>query len=91
MRDVLATTTGAWEGFFDAHDLRAKDVEPDSFFYNSALKLMSEQAPGKPLFTFVYLAADDFPLGDEIPPRPDPGLARTGNVLWVDEYCAGRR
>ena len=54
------TTTGI-QHFYDGHDLGAKEVEPDSFFYNSALRLMSQQAPGTPLFTFVYLAANHFP------------------------------
>src|SRR5882757_5320228 len=51
------TTTGI-EHFYDAQDLGAKDVEPDSFFYDSALKLMSQQPGDKPLFAFVYLAAN---------------------------------
>src|SRR5215470_3553933 len=55
-------TTGI-ERFYDARDLHAKDVEPDSFFYDSALKLMSGEAPGKPLFAFIYLAANHFPWG----------------------------
>jgi hypothetical protein len=33
-------TTGI-QRFYDARDLGAKDVEPDSFFYDKALKLMS--------------------------------------------------
>ena len=36
------TTTGI-EHFSDAHDLGAKDVEPDSFFYDKALQLMGER------------------------------------------------
>src|SRR3989440_4495051 len=40
--------------FYDAHDLGAKDVEPDSFFYDKAVKLISEQPVNAPLFTFVY-------------------------------------
>src|SRR3979411_1090005 len=35
------TTTGI-QHFYDARDLGAKDVEPDSFFYDKALKLMSQ-------------------------------------------------
>src|SRR5579871_1619385 len=42
-------TTAGIEHFHDAHDLGAKEVEPESFFYDSAVRLMSEQAPGKPL------------------------------------------
>jgi hypothetical protein len=53
-------TTGI-EHFHDARDLGAKDVEPDSFFYDNALKLMAQEAPTTPLFMFVYLAANHFP------------------------------
>ena len=79
------TTTGI-EQFYDAHDLRAKDVEPDSFFYDSALKLMSEQAPGKPLFTFVYLAANHFPWETKFRPDLTPDWRAPGNAPSVDEY-----
>src|SRR5437879_7733840 len=53
------TTTGI-QRFLDARDLGAKDVEPDAFFYDKALKLMAEQPANTPLFTFVYLAANHF-------------------------------
>src|SRR6266700_3738371 len=53
-------TTGV-ERFFDSKDLGAKDVEPDSFFYDKALRLMGERTPNKPLFTFIYLGANHFP------------------------------
>ena len=54
------TTTGI-EHFYDANDLGAKDVEPDSFFYDKVLSLMAQQSPIRPLFAFVYLAANHFP------------------------------
>jgi phosphoglycerol transferase MdoB-like AlkP superfamily enzyme len=79
------TTTGI-EHFYDAHDLGAKDVEPDSFFYDSALKLMSEQAPGKPLFMFVYLAANHFPWQTKFRPELTPGWRAPGNEPVIDEY-----
>ncbi len=69
-------TTGI-EQFYDAHDLGAKDVEPDSFFYDKALALMSQQPPASPLFVFVYLVGQSFSLADEIPPRPDAVLAQS--------------
>jgi len=79
------TTTGV-EQFLDAHDLGAKDVEPDSFFYDSALKLMSEQAPGKPLFMFVYLAANHFPWETKYRPDLLPSWRAPGNTPTIDEY-----
>src|SRR3982074_594860 len=54
------TTTGI-QRFLDARDLGARDVEPDGFFYDKALQLISEQPVNTPLFTFVYLAANHFP------------------------------
>lgn len=78
-------TTGI-QRFYDAKDLGARDVEPDSFFYGKALDMMSEQAPATPLFMFVYLAANHFPW--EIRFRPDlmPLWRRPGNAPSVDEY-----
>jgi phosphoglycerol transferase MdoB-like AlkP superfamily enzyme len=79
------TTTGI-EHFYDAHDLGAKDVEPDSFFYDSALKLMSQEAPGKPLFAFIYLAANHFPWGTKFHPELMPSWRAPGNGETIDEY-----
>ncbi|MFB9264980.1 sulfatase-like hydrolase/transferase [Bradyrhizobium erythrophlei] len=79
------TTTGI-QRFYDAHDLHAKDVEPDSFFYDKALKLMAEQASGSPLFTFVYLAANHFPWETKFRPDLLPSWKRPGNAASVDEY-----
>src|SRR5947209_1270636 len=66
-------TTGI-QHFYDAHDLGAKDVEPDSFFYDKALSLMSQQPPKTPLFTFVYLAANHFPWETKFRPDLMPSL-----------------
>jgi hypothetical protein len=79
-------TTAGIEHFHDAHDLGAKEVEPDSFFYDSAVKLMSEQAPGKPLFMFVYLAANHFPWETKFRPELTPNWRAPGNVPSIDEY-----
>jgi hypothetical protein len=79
------TTTGI-EHFYDAHDLRAKDVEPDSFFYDHALQLMAGQPAGKPLFTFVYLGANHFPWETKFRPDLMPSWRAPGNVPSIDEY-----
>jgi hypothetical protein len=80
------TTTGI-QHFYDAHDLGARDVEPDSFFYDKALQLMSEQqAPSAPLFAFVYLAANHFPWETRFRPDLMPFWHRPGNEPVVDEY-----
>jgi hypothetical protein len=79
-------TTAGIEHFKDAHDLGAKEVEPDSFFYDSAVRMMSEQAPGKPLFMFVYLAANHFPWETKFRPELTPAWHAPGNVPSIDEY-----
>ena len=78
-------TTGI-QHFYDAHDLGARDVEPDSFFYDSALKLMAQETPDAPLFTFVYLAANHFPWETRFRPDLMPFWHRPGNDPAVDEY-----
>ena len=78
-------TTGI-EHFYDAHNLGAKDVEPDSFFYDKALTLMSEQTPATPLFAFVYLGANHFPWETRFRPDLMPSWRNTGNEPVVDEY-----
>jgi hypothetical protein len=79
------TTTGI-EHFYDARDLGAKDVEPDSFFYDSALKLMPQRGSHKPFFMFVYLAANHFPWESEYRPELTPAWRAPGNIPSVDEY-----
>src|SRR3954451_23478430 len=79
------TTTGI-QRFYDAGDLGAKDVEPDSFFYDSALKLMSRQPPQPALFMFVYLAANHFPWQTKFRPDLMTSWRAPGNEPVVDEY-----
>ena len=69
------TTTGI-QHFYDAHDLRAKDVEPDAFFYDKALKLMPSSR-GRAAVRLRLSRGQSFPLGDAISPRPDAVLARS--------------
>src|SRR6266480_2468971 len=79
------TTTGI-QHFYDAHDLGARDVEPDGFFYDKALKLIAEQPANTPLFTFVYLAANHFPWETKFRPDLLPAWSKPGNAPIVDEY-----
>jgi hypothetical protein len=78
-------TTGI-QHFYDAHDLGARDVEPDGFFYDKALGLMSQEARGTPLFMFVYLAANHFPWETRFRPELTPSWRPPGNEPVVDEY-----
>src|SRR5437660_6905761 len=79
------TTTGI-QHFYDARDLGAKGIEPDSFFYDKATKLIAEQPPKSPLFTFVYLAANHFPWETKFRPDLLPSWRKPGNAAVVDEY-----
>jgi hypothetical protein len=79
------TTTGI-QNFYDARDLGAKGVEPDSFFYDKALNLLSEGAPTGPQFMFVYLAANHFPWEKRFRPDLTPSWSGLGNKPVVDEY-----
>jgi Sulfatase len=78
-------TTGI-QHFYDAHDLGARDVEPDSFFYDKALGLMSQTPQTSPLFMFVYLAANHFPWETRFRPDLTPSWRAPGNEPVVDEY-----
>jgi Sulfatase len=79
------TTTGI-QHFYDARDLGAKDVEPDSFFYDKTLQLMSQAPPTTPQFMFVYLAANHFPWETRFRPDLTPFWRKPGNEPVVDEY-----
>jgi phosphoglycerol transferase MdoB-like AlkP superfamily enzyme len=79
------TTTGI-QHFYDAKDLGAKGIEPDSFFYGKAVKLVAEQPPKTPLFAFVYLAANHFPWETKYRPDLLPSWRAPGNAPLVDEY-----
>jgi hypothetical protein len=79
------TTTGI-QHFYDAKDLGAKGVEPDRFFYDKALTLMSQGALGTPQFMFVYLGANHFPWEKKFRPDLTPSWSGLGNEPAVDEY-----
>jgi len=78
-------TTGV-QHFFDQHDLGTRRIEPDSFFYDAATRMIEHERARSPMFIFVYLAANHFPWdfryrADLMPQWRDPG-----NGPLVDEY-----
>jgi hypothetical protein len=80
-------TTMGVDHFYDARDLGAKGIEPDSFFYDSALKMFAQEPAGnKPTFMFVYLAANHFPWEKAYRPDLVPDFKMPGNAPKVDEY-----
>ena len=78
-------TTGI-QDFHDAVDLGAEEIEPDSFFYDKALSLMSHRSQTSPLFMFVYLSANHFPWDTRFRADLTPAWRDPGNTPSVDEY-----
>jgi hypothetical protein len=79
-------TTAGIEHFLDARDIGANGVEPDSFFYETATRLMLRERGEQPLFLFVYTAANHFPWTFRFRPDLTPEWVETGNSFEVDEY-----
>jgi hypothetical protein len=79
------TTTGV-QHFYDQHDLGATEIEPDSFFFNAAEKMIGREHEHSPMFVFVYLAANHFPWDFRYRPDLMPQWKDLGNVPPVDEY-----
>jgi hypothetical protein len=78
--------TAGVQHFSDQHDLGTRRVEPDSFFYDAAARMIESEHARSPMFVFVYLAANHFPW--DIRYRPDlmPQWQDLGNAPPVDEY-----
>jgi len=78
-------TTGV-QHFFDQHDLGTRRIEPDSFFYDAAARMIENEHARSPLFIFVYLAANHFPWDYRYRPDLMPQWQDPGNAPLVDEY-----
>jgi hypothetical protein len=78
-------TTGV-QRFYDQHDLGAREIEPDSFFFDAATRMLEQQHARGPMFIFVYLAANHFPWDFRYRPDLMPQWHDLGNVPPVDEY-----
>ena len=79
-------TTAGIQKFYDAGDLGAKGLEPDGFFYDNAVRLLSQQKQGAPVFMYVYLGANHFPWASPFRPEQTPAWQRPGNTPAIDEY-----
>ena len=78
-------TTGV-RHFLDAADMKAGDVEPDSFYFNQALKMIESERGDQPLFIFVYTVFNHFPWWNAPQPELTPDWRSLGNDPQVDEY-----
>lgn len=79
------TTTGI-QKFYDARDLGAKGIETDAFFYDNAVRLLSQEKQGTPVFMYVYLGANHFPWVSTFRPEETPAWRTLGNEPKIDEY-----
>jgi phosphoglycerol transferase MdoB-like AlkP superfamily enzyme len=77
-------TTGV-QSFFDSKALRARDVEPDSFYYDAASRMIARER-GSPLFMYIYLSANHHPWDYNWRPELTAGWKNPGNPPIVDEY-----
>jgi hypothetical protein len=74
------------ENFHDSTALGTSELEPDSFYYNSAIKLLDRGRAKGPMFLYVYLAANHFPWTYRWRPELMPQWQDLGNPSGVDEY-----
>lgn len=70
----------------DAHEMGAGDVEPDSFYFDKALKLFAKERGDDPLFMLVYTAANHFPWTTRYRPDLTPGWQPLNADAETDEY-----
>jgi len=74
------------QNFFDMRAMRARDVEPDGFYYDQAMRMIERQRAGGPMFLFIYLSANHFPWDYRWRPEKTPNWKGLGNQPLVDEY-----
>ena len=78
--------TAGIENFYDAKKLDARGVEPDSFFYDAAARVVEEEKGKQPLFLYVYTVANHFPWDYRFRPDLMTDWRDLGNTPEVDEY-----
>jgi hypothetical protein len=72
--------------FLDAKDLGTKELQPDRFYYDAALRTFSQERKGGPLFFLVYTMANHFPWTYRFRPDRLTQWVDPGNGAEVDEY-----
>jgi hypothetical protein len=66
--------------------MRAREVEPDGFYYDAAIKMLDRERSKGPAFFFIYLSANHFPWDYRWRPELTPDWKDPGNRSIVDEY-----
>ncbi len=74
------------ERMIDSREMRAGDVEPDSFYYDKAARLIDKERGDDPLFVFVYTVANHFPWDKRYRPDLTPQWKPLNASAEVDEY-----
>jgi hypothetical protein len=74
------------EHFLDTKDLGTMEVQPDSFYFDAATRLIARQREGGPMFLFVYTMANHVPWSYRFRPDRVPGWRDPGNGFEIDEY-----
>ncbi len=82
---TFQASTGV-QNFFDRTAMRAREVEPDSFYYDTAIKMFEREREKGPTFFFIYLSANHFPWDYRWRPELTAGWRDLGNRPVVDEY-----
>ncbi len=82
---AFQTTTGV-QKFVDQGALGTREVEPDRFYYDVALRMIERERAKGPMFLFAYMAANHFPWDRRWRPDLAPGWKDPGNAFEVDEY-----
>src|SRR5262245_34592933 len=82
---AFQTTTGM-QKFVDQDALGTSRIEPDEFYYNTALRMIERERAKGPMFLFVYLAQNHYPWNYRWRPDLMPGWRNAGNTPEVDEY-----
>jgi hypothetical protein len=79
-------TTAGIGNYMDMKDLGTRGIEPDSFYFDQAARIIERERGEGPLFLFVYLAANHFPWDVRFRPELTPDWHDLGNVPSIDEY-----
>ena len=74
--------------FIDMHDMGVdEDMQPDSFYFDHAFRLIESEKANGPLFIFAYNTANHFPWNTVYRPELTPETWRPpGNDASTDEY-----
>ena len=72
--------------YLDMRDLGTSNFEPDSFYFDNAIKIVERERGNGPLFLYVYNVANHFPWDTRLRPELTPDFRDLGNAPDVEEY-----